>query len=176
MSYVSVIPEEQAGPELRPVYEKVRQGWNTILNFWQAQGRRPDLIQTELDLYTQTFMKGVLPQEMKEQIGIVVAGINTSSYCIALHMEVLRRMGIERPLARKLATDYENLKAEPKVMALFRFAAKLTKKPGDVAKEDVEELRKAGWGDDAIYETVMTVAVMGMFNRVSLGLGLVADF
>jgi alkylhydroperoxidase family enzyme len=61
-------------------------------------------------------------------------------------------------------------------MALFRFAAKLTKTPGDIAKEDVEAVRKAGWNDEAIYETVMTVAVMGLFNRVSLGLGLVADF
>jgi hypothetical protein len=30
--------------------------------------------------------------------------------------------------------------------------------------------------DQAIYETVMTASLMGLFNRVSLGLGLVADF
>lgn len=176
MSFVSMIPEAQAGPELKPLYEEVKAGWDFLPNFWQAQGRRPDLLRLQKDLYTNVFTKGVLPQAVKEQIGLVVAGINTSSYCIAIHMEILRRMGIEKPLARKLATDWEYAPVEPKVMELFRFAAKLTKRPGDISKDDVESLRKAGWDDEAIYETVLTASVMGLFNRVSLGLGLVADF
>jgi uncharacterized peroxidase-related enzyme len=176
MSFVSMIPEAQASPELKPLYEEVKAGWDFLPNFWQAQGRRPDLFRLQKDLYTNVFTKGALPQTLKEQIGLVVAGINTSSYCIAIHMEILRRMGIEKPTARKLATDWEHAPVEPKVLELFRFAAKLTKRPGDISSEDVEALRKAGWDDEAIYETVMTASVMGLFNRVSLGLGLVADF
>jgi uncharacterized peroxidase-related enzyme len=176
MSFVSMIPEAQASPELKPLYEEVKAGWDFLPNFWQAQGRRPDLFRLQMDLQTNVFTKGALPQTVKEQIGLVVAGINTSSYCIAIHMEILRRMGIEKPMARKLATDWEHAPVEPKVMELFRFAAKLTKRPGDMSSEDVEALRKAGWDDEAIYETVMTASVMGLFNRVSLGLGLVADF
>jgi uncharacterized peroxidase-related enzyme len=118
----------------------------------------------------------VLPQAVKEQIGLVVAGINTSSYCIAIHMEILRNLGIEKQMGRRLATDWENAPVEVKVMELFRFATKLTKHPGEMTRADVETLRKAGWDDEAIYETVLTVALMGLFNRVSLGLGLVADF
>jgi uncharacterized peroxidase-related enzyme len=175
MSFVSVIPEAQAGPELKPLYEEVKVGWDSLPNFWQAQGRRPDLIRVQKDLYANVFANGALPQALKEQIGLVVAGINTSSYCIAMHMEILRRMGIEKPLARKLATDWEHAPVEPKVMELFRFAAKLTKRPGDISKEDIEVLREAGWDDEAIYETVLAASAMGLFNRVSLGLGLVAD-
>jgi len=176
MSFVSMIPEAQAGPELKPLYEEVKTGWDFLPNFWQAQGRRPDLIRIQTDLYTNVFTKGALPQAVKEQIGLVVAGINTSSYCIALHMEILRRLGIEKPVARKLATDWEHAPVEPKVMELFRFAAKLTRHPGNITGKDVEALRKAGWDDEEIYETVMTASVMDLFNRVSLGLGLVADF
>ncbi len=176
MSFVSTIPEAQAGPELKPLYEELKAGWDFLPNFRQAQGRRPDLIRIQKDLYANVFTKGALPQAVKEQIGLVVAGINTSSYCIAMHMEILRRLGIEKPMARKLATDWEHAPVEPKVMELFRFAAKLTKHPGDISKDDIELLRKAGWGDEAIYETVMTASVMGFFNWVSLGLGLVADF
>jgi uncharacterized peroxidase-related enzyme len=176
MSFVSTIPEAQAGPELKPLYDEVKDGWNFLPNYWQAQGRRPDLLRIQKDLYTNVFTKGALPQGLKEQIGLVVAGINTSSYCVAMHMEILRRMGIEKPIARKLATDWEHAPVEPKVLELFRFAAKLTKRPGDISKEDVEALRKAGWDDEAIYETVLSTSVMGFFNRVSLGLGLVADF
>jgi uncharacterized peroxidase-related enzyme len=176
MPFVSMISEAQAGPELKPLYEEVKAGWDFLPNFWQAQGRRPDLLRVEKDLYANVFTKGALPQAVKEQIGLVVAGINTSSYCIAIHMEILRRLGIEKPLARKLATDWEHAPVEPKVMELFRFTAKLTRHPGEITRKDVEVLREAGWDDEAIYETVLTAATMGLFNRVSLGLGLVADF
>jgi uncharacterized peroxidase-related enzyme len=176
MSFVSTIPESQAGPELKSLYEEVKDGWNFVPNYWQAQGRRPDLLRIQNELYTNVFTKGALPQALKEQIGLVVAGINTSSYCVAIHMEILQRFGIEKPMARKLATDWEHAPVEPKVLELFRFVAKLTKRPGDISKNDVEALRNAGWDDEAIYETVLSASTMGLFNRVSLGLGLVADF
>jgi uncharacterized peroxidase-related enzyme len=176
MSFVKMITESEASPELKSLYEELKATWNFVPNFWLAQGHRPDLIRAQKDFYAGVFTRGVLPQTVKEQIGLVVAGINTSSYCIAIHMEILRNLGIEKPMARKLATDWEHAAVEPKVMELFRFAARLTKHPGEITKADVDTLRMAGWDDQAIYETVLTASVMGLFNRVSLGLGLVADF
>jgi uncharacterized peroxidase-related enzyme len=176
MSFVSQISEEQAGPELKAIYRKIRAGWNFIPNYWLAQGRRPDLIRAQMELGAAISQEGALPRQIKEQVGLVVAGINTSSYCVALHMELLHNLGIEKPLGRKLAVDYANAPVEEKVKALFRFADKLTRKPGDMAREDIEELKRAGWNEEQIYETVLTVGLMNFYNRVSLGLGLVADF
>jgi alkylhydroperoxidase family enzyme len=65
---------------------------------------------------------------------------------------------------------------EEKARALFRFADKLTRKPLDIEETDVAELRRAGWDDAAIREAVLTVAYFNFINRVSFGLGLVADF
>jgi uncharacterized peroxidase-related enzyme len=119
---------------------------------------------------------GALTKLVKEQIAIVVSSINSSSYCVKFHMELLRRFGIDRAMERKLTADYENAAVEPKVKALFRFAEKLTKKPDDVVETDIEGLKTAGWDDAAVRETVLTVAYFGYINRVSLGLGLVTDF
>ena len=91
-------------------------------------------------------------------------------------MELLQRFGVDKVLARKLTTDYENAAVDPKVKALFRFADKLTRKPFDIEEEDIEALKQAGWDDAAVRETVLTVAYFNYVNRVSLGLGLVADF
>jgi uncharacterized peroxidase-related enzyme len=176
MSFVSQVAEQQAGPELKSLYEEIRAGWNFIPNYWLAQGRRPDLIRAQMELGAAVSRDGTLPRQLKEQIGLVVAGLNTSSYCVALHMELLRNLGIEKPLGRKLAVDYPNAPVPEKVKALFRFADKLTRRPADIARENIEELKKAGWNEEQIYETVMTVALMNFYNRVSLGLGLVGDF
>lgn len=176
MSFVKTTSEAEASPDVKPLYEELKGTWKFVPNFWLAQGHRPDLIRAQKDFYDGVFKRGVLPQAVKEQIGLVVAGINTSSYRVAIHMEILRNLGIEKPMSRKLATDWEHAPVEPRVMELFRFAAKLTKNPGEMTNADVDILRKAGWDDQAIYETVMTAAMMGLFNRISLGLGLVADF
>jgi alkylhydroperoxidase family enzyme len=37
-------------------------------------------------------------------------------------------------------------------------------------------VRQAGWDEAALRETVLTVAYFNFINRVSFGLGLVADF
>jgi uncharacterized peroxidase-related enzyme len=91
-------------------------------------------------------------------------------------MEVLRQLGMEKAMARKLTTDYENAPVDTKVKALFRFADKLTRKPLDIEESDAETLRQTGWDDAAVRETVLTVAYFNFVNRVSFGLGLVADF
>ena len=62
---------------------------------------------------------GALTKLVKEQIAVVVSSINSSSYCVKFHMELLRRFGIDRAMERKLTTDYENGPFEPKVKALF---------------------------------------------------------
>ncbi len=176
MSFVPLLTEEQASPPVKQIYEQLRRNYGFLPNYFQALGRWPELIEAHIKFGGQILADGALPKVIKEQIGVVVSGINSSSYCIAAHLELLRRMGVDKPLGRKLATDYAQAPVEEKVQALFRFADKLTRRAVDIVKPDVEALRKAGWSDAAIVETVLTVAYFNFINRVSLGLGLLADF
>lgn len=176
MAWVTEVSEEQASPELKRLYEMLRAEFGFVPDFYKALGLLPRTIEGQLALAPAILSDGALPQKVKEQIAVVVSGLNTSSYCIAMHIEQLRQFGIEKPLGRKLAVDYRSAAVEPNVQALFRYADKLTRKPGDIEKADVDALRAAGWNDEQIIETVLTIALFGFFNRVSIGLGLIADF
>lgn len=176
MAWVPEIPEEKAGPELKRLYEMIRPDFGFVPEFYKAQGLAPKAIEGQIPLFPGILADGALPQKLKEQIAIVVSGINTSSYCVALHMDMLRKFGIERPVARKLAVDYPHAPVESNIQALFRFADKLTRRPEDVQQADVDEVRSAGWSDAQIVETVLTAALFNFANRVSIGLGLMADF
>ena len=176
MAFVSQVSEKDAGPELLPLYQQIREKFGFLPNYMQALGSNPQLLQQHLAFGGQILNDRVLSRTVKEQIGVVVSGLNTSSYCVAVHLELLRQMGIEKPLGRKLATDYANALVGDKVQALFRFADKLTRQPADIEKTDTEALRAAGWDDDAVIETVLTVAYFNFVNRVASGLGLMADF
>lgn len=176
MAYVNQIAEEQAGPELKPLYAQVREALGFMPNYYLALGRSPKLLEAQMAFGGAILKDGALPKVIKEQIGLVVSGINTSSYCVAIHMELLRGLGVEKPLGRKLATDYASAPVGDKVQALFRFADKLTRRPDDITKADVHGVRAAGWDEAALFETVLVASLFNLFNRVSIGLGLVADF
>lgn len=176
MAWVPEISEEQASPELRRLYEMIRPDFGFVPPYYKAQGLVPRAIEGQLPIFPAILADGALPQKLKEQIAIVVSGVNTSSYCVALHIELLQKFGIEKPIGRKLAVDYPSAPVEPKVQVLFRFADKLTKSPSEIVQADVDALRTAGWNDQQIIETVLTAALFNFANRVSIGLGLMADF
>jgi uncharacterized peroxidase-related enzyme len=176
MAYVNEIDASNAGPKLRELYRTIESQMGFLPHYFQALGAKPEMVEAQLALNDTVMGDGALPNIVKEQIGIVVSGINASSYCIAIHMELLRRFGVEKSLARKLAVDYPHAPIEDKFQWLFRFADKLTRTPDDIEEADVDALRKAGWGDSAIREAVLAVAYFNFVNRVSQGLGLIADF
>lgn len=176
MPFVNEIEESQAGPELKAIYRKLDQALGFLPHYFKSLGAMPKVIEAQLQMDDAIMSDGALSKQVKEQIAIVVSSINSSSYCVKFHMEVLRRFGVDRAMEKKLTSDFENAPVEPKVKALFRFAEKLTKKPDDIAESDVEAMKAEGWDDAAVRETVLTVAYFGYINRVSLGLGLVTDF
>lgn len=176
MAYVGEVMQKEAPPELREIYTSIEKGFGFVPHYFQALGAVPEVIAAQLRLNAAIMGEGVLSAAVKEQIGLVVSGINSSSYCIAIHMELLQRFGFDKPMARKLTTDYMRAPVDDKTKALFRFADKLTRKPLDVEQSDADEVLRAGWSQDALRETVLTVAYFNYINRVSFGLGLVADF
>ena len=176
MSFIGLVPETEAGHELKGLYEQIKSKMGFLPNYFQALGRVPELVSGQLALTAALEKAPGLPQDAKERVGMVVSGINSSSYCIAIHMELLRKFGVERALSRKLATNYPNAPVGDKEQALYRFADKLTRHPGDISRADVDALRAAGWDDNAIVESVVTIAYFNFITRVSTGLGLIADF
>jgi len=176
MPFVNEIDETQANPPLRELYGKIENSLGFIPHYFKSLGAMPQAIEAQMLLNDAIIADGALSKTVKEQIGIVVSAINSALYCVTFHMELLRRFGVEKALARKLTSDYENAPVETNVKALLRFADKLTRHPEDIEEADIETLKSNGWNDAAVRETVLTVAFFNFVNRVSLGLGLVAEF
>jgi uncharacterized peroxidase-related enzyme len=177
MSWLPLVSQEQANPEVKKIYEFLNENWGFVPNYYLALGSNPQFLQDQVNLFTHVmFREGELPRPIKEQIALVVSGLNLSNYCLAAHLEILGRMGIDRSLGRKLALDYARAPVDAKTMALFDFAAKLTIKPADIEKSDVDRLREHGWSDRAILEASLVASLYACANRFSAAMGLVADF
>ncbi len=177
MSWIPAVSQEQAGPEVKRIYDFLQENWGFVPNYFLALGHNPQLLEDQVNLFTHAMSEEpILPKRIKEQVALVVSGINLSNYCLAVHLEILGRMGIDKSLSRKLALDYTSAAVEPKVIELFRFADKLTRYPAEIEKPDVDRLKEVGWDDAAILRTVLVVSLYACANRFSAGLGLIADF
>jgi uncharacterized peroxidase-related enzyme len=177
MSWVPAVSPEQASPDVKRIYDFLQENWGFIPNYFLALGHDSQLLQDQVNMFTHVmFQESALPRPIKEQVALVVSGINLSNYCLAAHLEILGRLGYEKSFSRKLALNYESAPVEPKVMELFRFADKLTRRPADVEKPDYDRLREAGWTQPEILEAVLVVSFYACANRFSAGVGLVADF
>jgi alkylhydroperoxidase family enzyme len=51
------------------------------------------------------------------------------------------------------------------------FAEKLTRAPWTMRSEDVDDLRRAGFGDDAISDGTQVIGYFNYINRIADGLG-----
>ena len=177
MPFLPVLQFEQAGPAVRKIYDYIAKRWGFVPNYFLALGHDAQLLEDQANLYTNAmFDERGLPRIVKEQIATVVSALNLSSYCVPAHLEILGRLGMDRSLSRKLSLDYKTAPVEPKVMELLKFCDKLTHHPGDMQRADIENLRKLGWDDAAIFDAVLVTSLYACANRFSAGLGLTPDF
>jgi uncharacterized peroxidase-related enzyme len=58
---------------------------------------------------------------------------------------------------------------------MLDFAWKLTTMPATIAEEDRAALRRAGLGDEEIFDLVDTVAFFNMSNRMASGLDIIPN-
>jgi len=175
MSFVPKITEEQAPPELQPLFGKLKEHYGFVPNYFRALGRHPRLVERQMHLAEAVLGEGTLSAAQKEEILLVVSGINSSSYCVRAHLQMLHHLGVEESLGRQLAVDYASAAVDARDMALFEFAAKLTRTPDEITRRDVDSLYNEDWDENALIETVLTVAWANFINRVAFGLGLFMD-
>ena len=76
-----------------------------------------------------------------------------------------------RSIAKDIATRGSEADLPPRDRALLLWAEKLTTSPGEMNQEDVDDLREAGWSDEAISDAGQVVAYFNAINRIADGLG-----
>jgi uncharacterized peroxidase-related enzyme len=73
-------------------------------------------------------------------------------------------------LVRLIQQDYRKA-GLPREAALLDYAAKLTKAPTEVTREDLDALRKHGYGDEQLVDAAHCIGYFNFINRVLDGLG-----
>ena len=160
-----------------PAFAAIRQQFGFLPNFFPAQVRRPDFIDTQINLMAAILLKeGALGRKQKEYIFLVCSAANLSTYCVTAHCEIVRVLKLEGPEPEQIAIDYTHSKISMTDKALLNFCSKLNNESQKIKPADVETLRTYGFTEQQILEAVVIVGFAKFANVVAFGLGTVPDF
>ncbi|OFA01809.1 carboxymuconolactone decarboxylase family protein [Duganella sp. HH101] len=116
---------------------------------------------------------GVIDAKLGEQIAVAIADRNECDYCLAAHTALGRKAGAsaeEMSAAQAGQSDY------PRTAAALRFATAVVNNRAQIADEEVEALRAAGFDDEAIVEIMAHVALNLFTNYVNVAFKVPVDF
>lgn len=177
MSWIDIIPYEQASGKLRKLYDRVKGPNNNIDNIMLAHSLRPHTMMGHMALYKNVIHNGnnTIPKWFLETIGVYVSYLNDCDYCVKHHSEGLKRL-LNNPTKFKLIQN--NLHSEQfckifdnKYGVALNYSKLLTLNPKSVLKSTIDELLEAGFSHAEVLEINQVIAYFNYANRTVLGLG-----
>ncbi len=94
MAWIETINYEDANPQLKKIYDRVKGPNNAIDNVLSIHSLRPHSLVGHMTLYKSVLhnSNNTLPKWYLEAIGVYVSFLNTCDYCVQHHFEGLRRL------------------------------------------------------------------------------------
>jgi len=177
MSWIKVIPFEEATGKLKQIYNKIKGQNNQIDNALIINSLRPQTLTGHMSLYKNTLhhSNNTFPNWFLELLGTYTSFINNCCYCYEHHFAGMKRFLADDKKANALKFHIENNSLSEylnaREMAAISYAHKLTINAGTITEEDINILRSHGNDDGEILEINQVVAYFNYANRTVLGLG-----
>jgi uncharacterized peroxidase-related enzyme len=163
------LPEVEANPQPSPYADLIHAAKSTGREHWQIWhlfAFRPE-VTSHLASFTEGVMRSPAPISggLRELIAAYTSWTNQCEFCWRSHAAVAAEMLGSEKLVRDVLDDLESSALPEPEKALMRFAAKMTRELPEMREQDVADLRQHGWSDEAIYDTIMVVALFNFYNR-----------
>ncbi len=153
---MSLFPSLPADAHLSDVFKRFPKGLRPLLELHDA------LLRDD----------GALTIAQRELIAAYVSGLNGCSFCYGAHTLMAQAFGIDPALLEALITDLETAPVEDRLKTLLRYLGHLTRTPSRIPRPAIDEVRAAGWSEEALYEAVSVCALYSYMNRIVEAAGL----
>jgi len=167
MARIDSIIEPSEDSELKRLYQEITAaglGEAVPINWFTAQGQRPDIVRATWALVKGVLLGGRLPPAVKQMIALSISVQNDCRYCQVVHGGALEQMGVPRETIESCAHDLEVGGLAPAQRALVRFAVKAAREANAITDADVDDLRDHGVDEGEIIEVMMMAAFTNFIN------------
>ena len=166
MPRLKAIEPDQATGQAKQLLSAVNEKFGMVPNLARTLANSPAALQGYL-AFGEALEGGVLGAKLREQIALTVSEANGCGYCVAAHCAIGKSVGLSDS---ELTDARQSTSPESKVDAVLQFARSLVENRGHVTDEDLDRVRRAGYGDGEIAEIVAVVAwkiFSNYFNHVA---------
>ena len=104
MPLLPLIEYEDAGPEVRAVYDDIlrTRGVDWVNNFWKVLANHPETLERVWGNIKRVMGRGALDPLVKEMIFVAVSATNNCEYCIHSHTASARAKGMNDEMFAEL--------------------------------------------------------------------------
>ncbi len=171
------VPAPYLSPKTFAPFGIVQKSHGFIPNFFRAQTLRLDLLDAELQAVDRILVpEDLLTRVQKECILLAVSAANLNSYCVAMHCNLLRGLGMSPEEGDQIAVDHHESNLPERDRALLDFAVKLGTRFSEFSREDIVKLQTFGFSEEQILDCVAVTALNNFANTLQMGLGIEPDF
>lgn len=171
---IPLMTDDEAPPEVRSFFEKVREAIGFVPNLFRLWARAPHLVDTLIQLETTVGGSGKVPAQLKELAMLRTSELNGCPYCAAFH-------GANFDSAGGDPVQAEALKRRELPPGLFSeeelTVLKLTDEMTLLVRGQPETVGKAIelFGVDGAVELMATIALLNFDNRMAFTAGIPVD-
>ncbi len=180
-AWIKMISDEDADETLTEVLDLARTPHGTVDNVMRVHSLRPSTMRGHVVLYRAALhdAANTLPLWLQETISSYVSILNDCAYSLANHWANARHLIGDDDRADAIEAALQSKRPEDafdgRELALLQYAEKLTLRPQEMIKADVDALFAAGLNDGEILEANQIIGYFNYANRCLNGLGVTTD-
>lgn len=122
--------------------------------------------------FTEEVMRGPSPLSpgLRELIGTYVSHRNQCGFCCAAHAPVASKW-LGAGVVAEVLSNLETSRLDEAHKALLRYVGKLATQAESVTSQDIDELKRHGWTEEAVYDALTVAAMFKFYNTWNNGSG-----
>ncbi|WP_218110046.1 carboxymuconolactone decarboxylase family protein [Oligoflexus tunisiensis] len=146
--------------------EKSLAAGHPVSGIWHLFAYKPAMTQ-HLSALTEAIMRGPSPLTVaqRELIAAVTSSTNRCPFCTGSHVAAAAELYGDEAKVHAACTNPATAPLTEAEKTLLFFIQKITKEAYRTQSSDIEELKAAGWSDEAIYDAIAVCSLFNFYNR-----------
>src|SRR5437763_16062292 len=160
------VPDESALPDgLRGLFAKARERLGFVPNVFRVYAFRPERLSAWFGHFRQLHEPtDGLSGADREMVAVVVSAANGCLYCLVAHGAALRAELGDPVLGERISYDWRRAGLDARRAAICAYAEKLTLRPRELTREDLQTLLDAGLSLEEGWDVAELAAVYNLTN------------
>jgi uncharacterized peroxidase-related enzyme len=164
------VPDERELPtDLQGLFANARERLGFVPNVFRVYAYRPERLSAWFAHYRQLHQPSAgLDAADREMIAVVTSAANGCLYCLIAHGASLRVQLGDPVLAERISYDWRRAGLDPRRAAICAYAEKLTLRPREVTRTDLDALLDVGLTLEEAWDVAEITAMYNLTNRMAM--------